>query len=129
MSVDSSDLSGSSSGSSSGGPSSDIDEQAIMDQIEFDLYRGRIARAWEIVNRRQAELSMESDSEISALASSLFNSTEGIETGSAELGEIEWAALQEVGALQVKMARTARTARAVRVRAWKMQVTGLVVES
>jgi hypothetical protein len=54
MSIDSSDL----SGSSSSDWSSDIDEEAIMDQIESDLYNQRIARAWEIVNCRQAELEL-----------------------------------------------------------------------
>jgi SWIM zinc finger len=75
MSIDSSDSSGSSSdsGSSSSNSGSNIDEEAIMDRVESDLYHERIARAWEIVNRRQAELDRE----------------EGIETGDAELGDIE----------------------------------------
>lgn len=77
MSIDSSDSSGSSSGSLSSGSSSDLgsnnDEEALMDRAESELYHQRIARAWEIVNRRQAELDME----------------EGIETGSAELDDIE----------------------------------------
>ena len=78
MSIDSS--------SSSSNSGSDIDEEAIMDQVESDLYRERIARAWEIVNRRQEELDMESDSENSSAASSLFNSMEGIETSGVKLG-------------------------------------------
>jgi hypothetical protein len=44
-----------------------------MDQIELDLHRKQVARAWEIVNRRQAE----------------WDSMEGIETGGVELGGIE----------------------------------------
>jgi hypothetical protein len=60
-----------------------------MDQIESNLYHEQVARAQEIVNRRLAELDMESDSELSAMDSSLFNGMEGIETGGVELGEIE----------------------------------------
>jgi hypothetical protein len=45
-----------SSGSSSSNSSSNINKEAIMDQIESNLYNQQIARAWEIVNRRQAEL-------------------------------------------------------------------------
>jgi hypothetical protein len=45
MSIDSSGSSGSSSGSSSSISGSDIDEEAIMDQIESDLYHEPIARA------------------------------------------------------------------------------------
>jgi hypothetical protein len=59
MSIDSSDFNGSSSGSSGSGLGSGlgsgIDEEALMDQIESDLHHERIARAWEIVNRRQQE--------------------------------------------------------------------------
>lgn len=101
MSIDSSGSSGSSSdsSSSSSNSSSDIDEEAIMDQIESDLYRERIAGAWEIVNRQQAELDIE----------------EGIETGGAELGDIE--IVEQVLALQIrtfkKMHRTVRTVKAV----------------
>jgi hypothetical protein len=81
LSINSSDSSGSSSGSSSSGSSSgsnsgsgsSIDEEAIMDQIELDLHHERIARAWEIVNRRQAE----------------WDGMEGIETSGVELGGIE----------------------------------------
>jgi hypothetical protein len=86
---DSSDSSESLSSGSSSDSGSDVDEEAIMDQIESDLYNQRIARAWEIVNRQQAEWDMESDSELSVLASSLFNGMEGIETGGAELGDVE----------------------------------------
>jgi hypothetical protein len=46
MSIDSSDLSSSLSDSSS----SSIDEEVLMDQIEFDLHRERVARAWKIVH-------------------------------------------------------------------------------
>jgi hypothetical protein len=47
MSIDSSGSSGSSSdsGSSSSNSGSDIDEEAIMDRVESDLYHERIARA------------------------------------------------------------------------------------
>jgi hypothetical protein len=89
LSISSSDSSGSSTGSSSSGSGSDIDGEAIMDQIESDLHRERIARAWEIVNRRQAELYMESDSELSVMASSLFNGMDGIETGGVKSGDVE----------------------------------------
>ena len=96
MLINSSDSSGSSSGSSSSGSSSDSgsdnDEDALMDQIKSDLYHQRIARAQEIVNRRQAEWDIESDSELSVLASSLFNGIEDIESGrgiSVESGDVE----------------------------------------
>jgi hypothetical protein len=50
-----------------------------------------MARAWEIVNRRQQEQYQEQESEsgLSVLASSPFNSMEAIETGGAELGDVE----------------------------------------
>jgi hypothetical protein len=50
----------------------------------------RMARAWEIVNRRQQDQDQEqeSESELSVLASYLFNSMEAIETGGAELGDV-----------------------------------------
>jgi hypothetical protein len=73
MSIDSSSSSSnSSSDSSSDNSGSDIDEEAIMDQVESELYHQRIARAWEIVNRRQAELDIE-----------------GIETGGVKSSDVE----------------------------------------
>ena len=39
--------------------------------------------------RQEKEQDLESDSELSVLASSLFNGMEGIELGSAKLGDVE----------------------------------------
>jgi SWIM zinc finger len=91
MSIDSSDLSDSSSSNldSNIDSDSDIDEEALIDQIESNLHRERIARAWEIVNRQQAELDIERERELSVLASSSLNGMEGIETGGAKLGDVE----------------------------------------
>lgn len=76
----SSDLSNNSSSSDLG---SNIDEDALIDQIESNLYYQQVARAQEIVNRQQAEWDIESGSELLVLASSLFNSIdiEDIELG------------------------------------------------
>lgn len=97
LSIDSSGSSNSSSSNldSSNLDSSDLDSEinkaVLEDQAESNLYYERVARAWEIVNRRQQELE-ESDGELSVLASSLFNSMEGIESGQGigiKSGDIE----------------------------------------
>ena len=90
-------VSSSSSGGSNSGLDSNTDEEALRDQMESALYHKQIARAWEIVNRRQQEREreekeyiqeqeqtgkQESDSELSIIASSLFDSIEG----DAEMG-------------------------------------------
>jgi hypothetical protein len=66
------------------------------DEAELDLYDTRIARAHEIVNRRRQEWDLESDSELSVLASSQFNGMEGIELGGGtEVGDgIESSSIQ-----------------------------------
>jgi hypothetical protein len=50
-------------------------------KAELNLYDTRIARAHEIVNHRRKEWGLESDSELSVLASSQFNNMEGTELG------------------------------------------------
>jgi hypothetical protein len=51
-----------------------------VDQAESNLYYKRVARAHEIVDRRQREWELESKSELSILASSQFNGMDSIES-------------------------------------------------
>jgi len=82
----SSSSSASSASSASSRFGSDADEEVFynaldeVDQAESDLYYKQVARAWEIVNHQQ---DLESDSELSVQASSLFASIEvgGISQG------------------------------------------------
>ena len=85
----------SSNSSSSSDLSSDASEDAALDaadQAESSIYYEQVARAWEIVNRQQQELDSESNSELSVLASSLFNGMDGVESGQGnmvESGDVE----------------------------------------
>jgi hypothetical protein len=69
----------------------------------MDYYNFIIAQAKDIAERqRQEEVEdndIQSDSELSAMASSLFNSIEGIETSGAESGDVEIGGIAGSGGL------------------------------
>lgn len=66
-----------------------------MWKFSSDLYRQRVARAWKIVNSRQAEQDIKSNTKLSVLAISFFSGMDGIESGQGigvedtEMGVIE----------------------------------------
>ena len=78
--------------SSTSSSSSSLDSDNLQDlqfRAEMEQYDAFIEEAHVIAEKerqRQQEQGQESDSELSALASSLFNGIEGTETGSAKLG-------------------------------------------
>jgi hypothetical protein len=77
-----------------------------------------MAQTREIAERRRQEEvednDIQSDSELSEMASSLFNGMEGIETGGVSQVTLKWA--EQAVALQVRMVRM------VRAVVWKMSV-------
>jgi hypothetical protein len=98
MSIDNTS-SGRSSNSSATSQGSDVDNKVLhsaldenrLYQAEMELYNAQVARAHEIVQLRHREWGIESDSELSVLASSQFSIDDiGLGQGvSVELGDVE----------------------------------------